>query len=294
MLDVIAPAIASSTKAVVLMYGWLGSEAKHVRKYADMYVQKGCAVVYDEASIPTIVFRQEANLTKLVIESVRKAAQIVKDAEKRHHEGSANVEEEKKDEAVVVEEFSSRMMIPVVVHYFSNGGAFVAERLAQMIQEARSGKDADPDVEDLCFIAERLKERGFEVIDSAPVYLSMQNINCAIEASVPNLPLQILLKGFLSCSIVYKRTVDKIGKVFWNNMIESDLCRRQAFIYSTKDTITDSTMIDELIEKRKERGIQVIVSKFEDSDHVEHILTYPTEYDAILDQVLDLICNPSP
>ena len=72
-------------------------------------------------------------------------------------------------------------------------------------------------------------------------------------------------------------------------MIENDLCLRQAFIYSTKDHITDSEMIDRLIEKRKERGIDVMCLKFDDSDHVLHLRKHPKEYSQLLDHVLKTI-----
>ena len=76
--------------------------------------------------------------------------------------------------------------------------------------------------------------------------------------------------------------------VFWNDMLESDLCPRQAFVYSTSDRLTDCEKLEDLIEERKKRGIDVTtVLKFEDSDHVMHMRKHPKEYqEKIIDHAL--------
>ena len=62
--------------------------------------------------------------------------------------------------------------------------------------------------------------------------------------------------------------------MFWNYMIKNDLCLRQAFIYSANNRIADANEIDQLIEERKSRGIDVIRVWFEESDHVSHFRQY--------------------
>ena len=54
-----------ATKAVVIMYGWLGSVEKHLKKYAELYANhplQKCSVVYGTAGIATIIFRHDAEL----------------------------------------------------------------------------------------------------------------------------------------------------------------------------------------------------------------------------------------
>jgi len=51
-------------------------------------------------------------------------------------------------------------------------------------------------------------------------------------------------------------------------------------------------MLDALIEKRRERGIDILVSKFDHSDHVLHFyLIKPNEYNRILDRVLEVVAR---
>ena len=98
---------------------------------------------------------------------------------------------------------SSTIVIPVVVRYFSIDGAFVAEKLEHMIQDAISGqistnKNHDKgDADDLKLIHERLSTKRFEVLDSSPAYLYESNYFRAIDTAVPSLPLRIIFKGYI-------------------------------------------------------------------------------------------------
>ena len=70
-----------TTKAVVIMYELLGSVEKHLKQCAELYanhpIQK-CAVVYGTAGTATIIFRHNADLTAMVLDSVKKAAGIIR------------------------------------------------------------------------------------------------------------------------------------------------------------------------------------------------------------------------
>ena len=43
----------------------------------------------------------------------------------------------------------------------------------------------------------------------------------------------------------------RVKVLFCQNMMESELCQRQAFVYSTADVLTDSKKLDEFIEARQ-------------------------------------------
>mmetsp|Transcript_20778 Transcript_20778/g.31193 ORF Transcript_20778/g.31193 Transcript_20778/m.31193 type:complete len:304 (-) Transcript_20778:356-1267(-) len=270
----------TSTKGVVIIHGWMGSIPKHVRKYADLYTARDWAVVYGSSSLTTAAFRNTSKLDDAAIESVFKASEVLRKIEKA---------EGKK--------------LPVILHYLSNGGAFVAESLAILTKEAKQRDEAeysrstlDPEVkQELLFISDRLYEKGYEVVDSAPAYLHESALFDAIDHAMPNPYEKIFTKLLLLVWNVLRditRTIqrkDTIEVEFWRNMIESDLCLRQIYIYSVKDNITDSTKIDELIEERKKfkPDRNIISAKFEDSDHVMHLRRYPKEYMVIVDQVVN-------
>ena len=67
----------SKTKAVVLMFGWLGSKNQHVRKYAKLYTIRDCAVVFGIAPFLSVTFGHVPTFRKLVTESVGEVCKIV-------------------------------------------------------------------------------------------------------------------------------------------------------------------------------------------------------------------------
>ena len=264
------------SKAVAILYGWLGSEPKYVKKYADIYTRNGCTVIYGTAPIKTVMTRNKTELCQFAMESVRKAATIIR-----------TLEEEEQNE----NENGNNKDLPVILHYFSNGGAFVAEHLEAMIQNAKQEKKTianmnDNDLLDLKLVANRLQSKGYEILDSAPAYLHDDSGYRAIEAAVPNFMVQMCVKLIYSVTLFYKYTIiyifgaPNVRDEFWDSMIHSQLCPRQLYIYSDKDKLTDSNMLDDLIEKKKQQGIHILRNKFQDSDHVLHFRKYPQEYEA--------------
>mmetsp|Transcript_20777 Transcript_20777/g.31192 ORF Transcript_20777/g.31192 Transcript_20777/m.31192 type:complete len:300 (-) Transcript_20777:356-1255(-) len=266
----------TSTKGVVIIHGWMGSIPKHVRKYADLYTARDWAVVYGSSSLTTAAFRNTSKLDDAAIESVFKASEVLRKIEKA---------EGKK--------------LPVILHYLSNGGAFVAESLSILTKEAKEedGKSSlDPVVkQDLLFISNRLYEKGYEVFDSAPAYLNDSALYEAIDHAMPNLFKRIFIKLHTFVQNKVRDIVraiqgkENVAVEFWRNMVESDLCMRQTYIYSDKDSITEAAKVDEIIEERKKLkpGRNIISAKFEDSEHVMHLRRYPKEYMVIVDQVVN-------
>lgn len=263
-------------KAIVIMYGWLGSQMKHIEKYARLYVQRNCTVVYGNAHSTAIMFRSESELTKVVLESVMEAAKILRKLESQE--------------------------TPVIMHYFSNGGAFLAERFEQMVvnmNDEASSNLSDSSYADLMYVATRLKETGFEIADSAPAYLHTSSGLKAIDTSVSNVFIRTIFRSIFGLSVFVKDTVLKpcneetTRETFWKNVINSTLCNKQAFIYSATDVLTDHEKIDELIEERKSRGILVTAKKLDESEHVLHLRSHPEIYNELIDEVIESVSSSS-
>ena len=291
-IEVITPPTASSeTKAVVLMFGWFGSEKKHVRKYADLYIHRKCAVVYGITPPLSVVFGHKPSFRKLAIESVGEVCKLVRQVEE---EKRTHTNQQEKGRSL---EKSEEKSLPIVVHSFSNGGAFVTTALASMIKELKeqTEEEESQDKIDLRFFSDRIKSNGFEVFDSAPAYLYPEKLHQVIESAIQNVPAQVISKGLLVVGKGLTQLSDLLRKKepypiqFWNDVIEGDMCKRQAFLYSTKDMLTDFSKVEELIQIRKSRGFEVIALNFKDSDHVQHWRKYPKEYENVLEEVLRMV-----
>jgi hypothetical protein len=249
-----------------------------------------CATIYGTASTPSLMTRYRPTLRAVVMESVRKAAATIREVE-------ASSDKSTRDTMTPTR---TKKEIPILLHYFSNGGTFLAVSLNELIKDAVSGRIKEQDGEDLMLLNERLKRRGHEIVDSAPAYIYEATSYRVVDESVPNLPLKIMIKSLIFLSLqrdkllsYFRGKDDGIYKVFWNDVLESDLCPRQAFVYSTIDHLTDSKKVDEYIEERKKRGIDVTaVLKFEDSGHVMHMRKHPKEYkEKLVDCVLERTCG---
>jgi hypothetical protein len=213
------------------------------------------------------MFRIQSRLSDFAMESVREAAKLVKEQEEL---GNRN--------------------LPVHLHYFSNGGAFVVETLSlisqqRQYQEVLSSSDKD----DLRLVTDRLHNFGFEICDSAPAYLHPDSGLTAIDRGVTNALIRTVFKATFRVVLLLNSLKARPDReTFWENVINSELCKRQVFIYSTKDELTDHKMIDDLITKRKDRGIKVLLAcKFVDSEHVQHFRKYPVEYREAVTKALE-------
>jgi Eukaryotic protein of unknown function (DUF829). len=262
----------SRPKSVVILYGWLGSTSRHVFKYAEIYLKEGCSVVYGTANSIDVMFRMQSRLSGFAMDSIREVAKIVRE-----------------------QEDVDRRRIPVSLHYFSNGGAFVAEALSLMSQQIqRQDMLSSSDKEDLKLVADRMYNFGFEICDSAPAYLHPDSGTAAIDRGVSNLFIRTVFKAaFRAALLLNSLKAGPERDVFWENVTNSKLCKHQVFIYSTKDDLTDHQMIDDLITKRKDRGIDVIACKFDDSEHVQHFRKYPDKYRETVIKALEHIENVS-
>mmetsp|Transcript_4738 Transcript_4738/g.6635 ORF Transcript_4738/g.6635 Transcript_4738/m.6635 type:complete len:327 (+) Transcript_4738:121-1101(+) len=304
-------------KAVVILLGWVGAKKRHLEKFVEVYTKEhGCSVVYGNASVVSIMFYRHGALARVAMDAIQKTARILREEQ----------ENIRNDGGESTSTSSSGRIIPVVLHHFSNGGAMLAEKMDLMIKDAKRleagvrkeatvvnadetedkqstsngygsirhiSRSNQPDANrDCLLIYERLHAKGFEILDSAPAFISKKSVNGALEGAIPNKILQIPVKVLLSIAwflTFLLETVccrERMQDVYWNKMLTSELCQRQAFVYSSIDEITDPLKLEEFMEVRMKRGVDVHAHKFEDSDHVAHFKKYPEEYRSIIDSVL--------
>ena len=296
-MSVLIPSNPSSkTKAVVLMYRWFGASKNHIQKYANFYKKRNCAVVYGVAPFLSVVFRHAPTFQAFAIKSVGQVCHIVRhvEEEKRrmYHDVTTSQQQGESPQ-------SGQKSVPIITHSFSNGGTFVTAELTSMVQELKKTQNDEVKEEkqnqdqiDLQLFSERIQSNGFEVYASAPAYLYPEKFHHVVESAVSNKVAQWIGKFSMGMGNKLTQLSDFIdGRDaypirFWNNLIQNDLCKRQAFLYSTADSLTDSSKIEELIQARKSRGIQVLDLNFQDSEHVQHWRQYPKEYEDMLDEIL--------
>jgi hypothetical protein len=250
--------VEGKPKAIVLLFGWLGAQLRHVNKYAQIYTQKGCSVVTGVADSVSTMRNDTNTLNEFALEAATEAAKLMR--------SSGNTD------------------TPVIVHVFSNGGAFVLERLECLMQSAIPGSD-------VAIVGNGIRLGG-QVFDSAPGYLHLRAGLKAVGTAAPNFLIrwiiQLYFLLYIVCGVLLSLVLGRSTRPiqFWNHMKDSTVARRQVYIYSTADELTDPVTLRELIEYRCKKGIEVQSLEFTETHHVEHFRSHPKEYVEAIDVLL--------
>ena len=238
---------------VVVIYGWVGSSMKYVRKYADLLLEIGVDEVWC-----TIASRSEVFL--------RNAAALPAIAKKTLAELQAHAAGKH-----------------AAVMSFSNGGAMVYGYLWKQIASDMALPKAQRRYPDVHMVA--------SIFDSAPAYLSMHTGSRAMADSLPSrwqrilvyilsrllLPILVLTfyPGGLNASTVY-----------FESLLSDTLALPQLYIYSETDTTTDHQKLSDFIAARKRRhpnGADAVRSLYVPaadgpSPHCGHYRAHPQRY----------------
>ena len=247
-------------RAVVLLLGWWGAKTKHLSKYAEIYRQKHCFTVQAIGDKIAVLAHDNSSLDDCICTAVQHMAKLLNAVEND---------------------------IPVIVHAFSNGGAYLLERLEKLILKARETKANA----DLILVGERMKG---QIFDSSPVYPSVEAATKAMVPVFPSKFMQMLIgtifyiNGALSLFFKFITGKKTYEEQFWEHMISTEMCKNQAYIYSTTDTITNVEHLECLIESREALSdSNVRRLKFEDSQHVQHLRTHPNDYDKMVSEMIE-------
>lgn len=261
-LVVEVPENGKAPKAVVLLLGWFGSKHRHVRKYSELYEQRGCATITAIVDSRSLIVFDLVKVDEFSVCVAKEAAKLLRRGDK----------------------------IPLLCHVFSNGGAIPLQRMEGMMDEnIQNGTD---DVEDWKLLKERL-EMGVEVFDSSPAFVDMDTFRQGIKAA---LPTNAIISFIVFCiSAAYFQAWGLCRQLqgeepwetgFWKHWVTKKFAPVQAYVYSTADTTTKSSKLDELIKIKEDMGVKVTVKRFDDSLHCQHMLKHKTEYLALIDEIV--------
>ena len=264
--------------AIVVLLGWWRSQVRHVQKYSKIYEERGCVTVTGVAPPSAIMSYDHGALDAFVRKVASQVAALIRD-----------FDHIKQDTTPVKE-------ISVIFHVFSNGGAYPLHRLEILIQRARMETRNSNMIDDLLLVGSRLKG---QIYDSAPAFPHAKSALLAMGSAISNpvirqlLQVAFLLRVVLSHLRMVLKYILGYGwfdprQEFWRHLATSGLCLNQAYVYSTRDKITDVSYLEDLIAIRKQLpGSRVTVTKFDDSDHVQHLRTHEREYRNMINNFME-------
>lgn len=226
---------------VVVLMGWLGCEDRYLKKYSDVVKGMGYSIV--RTICPTSVCMSYSSApTAAYAEDVL--------------------------DFLVSSGLDTRR--EVVFYIFSNCGAFVWEPIATLLSKDRYSLLAG-------------HHRG-TIFDSGPAYLSATTAANALTTPVKNKFVKLLL---WCVTVVYMSVcgfVDAIfrgadrPKQFWANMVKDPTRVPQLYLYCCNDKLASSRKLDELVELRRKRGVQVFAKRWDVSHHCGHLRQHKDDY----------------
>jgi hypothetical protein len=268
LVDEVTDDNKAQPRAVVLLLGWWGARIKHLTKYAELYKSRKCLTVQAIAVDMAVLTHNNRLLDECALIAASETAKILREL--------------------------GNDTVPVIIHSFSNGGAYVVERLEVLIQEARDGKKHGESNEDLILVGERLQG---QIFDSAPAYPTASSAIKAMSSVFSNSLLRALLSILVTLHACYDYALHNYfgypdgRKDFFKYMANSRICLKQAYIYSAADEITDVVKLEELIAARQKIS-DVQICKFDDSFHVQHLRKHVAVYHEFVDSFLKGIDTP--
>ncbi|UJR09153.1 hypothetical protein I4U23_013401 [Adineta vaga] len=253
---------SSNSPALVCVLGWGGCTRRHLRRLLEFYSSQGISTV----SWINPMFNYLSGVDRKQIERVLDFL--------LHENRHGN---------------------QIIIHLHSNNGSLVWGYMLQIMKTNEHYSHLLPNIKGI-------------ILDSAPyVHLNRSSewlLVSAIGASRPCVSIILnraqyfhfswspLISYYLFLRFFYQRYLssdilsssDKL--LLFLNETPKDI--QQCYIYSDSDRLIPHHVIEQFMNKQKERGVQVTSHQFVDSGHVNHFRLYPNEYGKL---VLNFIVN---
>ena len=228
---------------VVILLGWMGCEDRHLSKYSAIYHSKGFTTVRYTAPSADILYRPH-NIKDIA----RKVLELVFDL---------GLEEN-----------------VVFFHMFSNGGCYIYRHITEILHDPVLGGELST-----------IKVAGC-IYDSCPCVPTLwQYLRVRITADKENgffvkIMKTIALLFFAIISIFLPSTwnVKKAMSSFMADMKTDPARYPQLFLYSKTDEICPWRAVDDVVEARRKRRVEVQQVCWDDSSHCFHLISHREEY----------------
>eukprot|EP00934_Nitzschia_sp_Nitz4_P003449 Nitzschia sp. Nitz4//scaffold3_size479765//11859//12689//NITZ4_000008-RA/size479765-processed-gene-0.233-mRNA-1//1//CDS//3329550482//3439//frame0 len=270
-------------RPLVVISGWMGSQQRHLRRYAEVYQKLGFSVLPVTAT-PAVIC--ESTFTPGIIQTPTMWPYGQSNVHENHEflQGLAwdilSVVEHEKPQAVVFQAMS-------------NGGCFVWEQLRNILDSY----DTCPDPYAAATL-QSIKEdtiRGV-VFDSSPAWFGdrLNVFGPALEYASDEAKQEVFER--FDKDLFYEKEPEKVrnqrvsrNKEYFQFLIEDPLDIPQLFMYSKNDALTDYTKIKEIVDARvATRNGPVMEVCWEESAHCAHLLHHPEEYTQAVENLVNL------
>ncbi|KAL3270878.1 hypothetical protein HHI36_021393 [Cryptolaemus montrouzieri] len=223
---------SEETSPIVILFGWAGCKDQNLRHYSYIYEKQGLTTIRYICPFNTLFFD--------INNMIRIGKEMVRPLEKETFLGS-----------------------PIVFHIFSNGGAFQYEVFLKALEKHPL-----------------IKQIKGVIFDSTPGRRTMVSTFLAIKADVNPGYLQLPTSALLTLYCIMKGSLETINAKLlkkeyvqykpFENLMDEEYKWPQHFIYSKADKLIPYQDVEEFIRYRESLGVDVSLTRYENSAHVQH------------------------
>ncbi|KAL7101861.1 hypothetical protein ACP275_08G081200 [Erythranthe tilingii] len=262
-------------EAAVVMLGWLGAQPKHLKKYIELYNNKGIHAVTFVASVRDVL---SFDLGKKLEERIQKLAREL---------ASWLSDETGRDRVLIFHTFSNTgwLAYGAILNNLKDRQDLL-EKIKGCVVDSGGDPNLDPKVWAAGFTTALLKKSSSATYPSTP--LQIDNKGSKIEEKEPFLIETFLLFAFekLFSSLLNLPNVNpRLTKVISGLSKNQPACP-QLYLYSAGDKVIPFRAVELFIEEQRKIGKRVSSFNFGSSPHVDHYRTFPDLYASQIDYFL--------
>ena len=294
--------ISNSTRRrpLVVLAGWLGAQPQFLRRYEQLYRNRGFEVVCRIAP-PYTIGREVWHYPR---EPLRRPAgwsessSLVQQGHRHSPRGLVD------DEPSSVQDLAWQILAEIstrqdnvsfwIFHSFSNGGCFVWERVRDILLQA---KEQEEHGNSNTLLVELEKKLAGVVFDSCPI-IELHRFNEALRhCSLLERAAVLRQNGWEMLRLTYdpkmKDALDQLCQDYAQRMRDDPLDIAQLYLYGRDDPLAPAPFIDELVEYRQKKiGKQKIVRcAWDTSVHCAHLLKHPQDYASAVESFIQLCAS---
>ncbi|KAE9555241.1 hypothetical protein FO519_001591 [Halicephalobus sp. NKZ332] len=262
---IIVQKAADPDAPLVLLFGWAGCRDRYLKKYSQIYEDKGCSIVRYTTPIKKIRgFRSFPAFAEDMYEKV----------------------------------FAEDDTSPIVFHVFSMNGCSLFVALWDLFGNVSNGEAIKSRVKGIIFDSCPANVMPWQAANA----ISFATLPPSKFSSVARNTYKVFLTGVISShrALVYLQSffdssAYETTYAYFKLLTMKDIPQKQLYLYSKADDICSDFSIEEFAQTQKERGKEIQLQCWPDSLHVEHWRSYPEEYSSLCAKlVADAIQQKSP
>lgn len=267
------------SRTVVVLLGWLGSQQKHLKKYAEWYTSRGFNAITFTLPMADIISYQ-----------VRGKAEESVDLLVNHLANWLD----KQGKNLVFHTFSNTgwLIYGVILQKFQNQDPSLMGRIRGCIVDSAPVAAPDPQVWASGFSAALLKKHSVAVKGtlcsdgSGKMIVVGKQASMDLKPAISEAALLLVLEKFFKVVLNVPNINRKLSDVLGVLSSGQPSCP-QLYIYSTADRVIPAGCVESFIEDQRRAGREVRACNFVSTPHVDHFRNDPKLYTSQLSQFIE-------